>query len=241
MNEKVFNGQTVLAESLLLDSLTIADGAVLTAPAGKCLTLTVDGVTRELEPGTYTGNVALTVSDAVQVDYENHGRVDHFEMANAVVISNGKYLPEKSVSAAVCAGTVSDTSVDGLTIDSRSDNFGGVYVDGDSVVTINDATMLQKYLAEIRVSEGTVVINYFYDDEGVQKKLVGIALADDDKAIPRHGYTVEADGQVIGEVTTGYRTIMTDKSVCVALVDAKYKELGTKVQRKRCRMASKIS
>ena len=141
MNEKIFNGQTVLAESLLLDSLTIADGAVLTAPAGKCLTLTVNGVTRELEPGTYTGNVALTVSDAVQVDYENHGRVDHFEMANAVVISNGKYLPEKSVSAAVCAGTVSDTSVDGLTIDSRSDNFGGVYVDGDSVVTINDATM----------------------------------------------------------------------------------------------------
>ena len=66
--------------------------------------------------------------------------------------------------------------------------------------------------------------------EGVQKKLVGIALADDDKAIPRHGYPVEADGQEIGYVTTGYRTIMTDKSVCVALVDAKYKELGTQVQ-----------
>ena len=63
-----------------------------------------------------------------------------------------------------------------------------------------------------------------------KSSVVGIALADDDKAIPRHGYTVEADGQVIGEVTTGYRTIMTDKSVCVALVDAKYKELGTKVQ-----------
>jgi aminomethyltransferase len=66
--------------------------------------------------------------------------------------------------------------------------------------------------------------------EGVQKKLVGIALADDDKAIPRHGYPVEADGQEIGYVTTGYRTIMTDKRVCVALVDAKYKELGTQVQ-----------
>lgn len=66
--------------------------------------------------------------------------------------------------------------------------------------------------------------------EGVQKKLVGIALNDDDKAIPRHGYEVEADGKVIGEVTTGYRTVSTDKSVCFALVDAAYMKLDTKVQ-----------
>lgn len=66
--------------------------------------------------------------------------------------------------------------------------------------------------------------------EGVTKKLVGLALNDDDKAIPRHGYDVEADGKVIGTVTTGYRTIMTDKSVCFALIDAAYKELGTKMQ-----------
>ena len=39
------------------------------------------------------------------------------------------------------AGTVTDSTVDGLTIDSQSDNFGGVYVDGNSVVTINDANM----------------------------------------------------------------------------------------------------
>ena len=44
--------------------------------------------------------------------------------------------------------------------------------DGDGVVSINDATMLQKYLAEYRVSEGTVIINYYYDDaDGTQKKL----------------------------------------------------------------------
>ena len=53
--------------------------------------------------------------------------------------------------------------------------------------------------------------------EGVARKLVGIELAD--KAIPRHGYKVVKDGQEIGEVTTGYRTISTDKSVCMALVD----------------------
>ena len=66
--------------------------------------------------------------------------------------------------------------------------------------------------------------------EGVEKKLVGIALADDDKAIPRHGYEVVGQNdEVIGEVTTGYRTIMTDKSVCFALVDAAYMKLGTEL------------
>ena len=65
--------------------------------------------------------------------------------------------------------------------------------------------------------------------EGPAKKLVGIELAD--KAIPRHGYEVlNMDGEPIGEVTTGYRTLSTDKSVCMALVDAAYSKLDTEVQ-----------
>ena len=65
--------------------------------------------------------------------------------------------------------------------------------------------------------------------EGPAKKLVGIELAD--KAIPRHGYEVlNMDGELIGEVTTGYRTLSTDKSVCMALVDAAYSKLDTEVQ-----------
>lgn len=65
--------------------------------------------------------------------------------------------------------------------------------------------------------------------EGTEKCIVGLALDDGDKAIPRHGYEVEKDGEKIGSVTTGYRTIMTDKSVCLALIDSKYKALGTKL------------
>ena len=63
--------------------------------------------------------------------------------------------------------------------------------------------------------------------DGVSKKLVGIELAD--KAIPRHGYTVLKDGQPIGEVTTGYHTLSTDKSVCMALIDSQYAALDTEV------------
>ena len=64
--------------------------------------------------------------------------------------------------------------------------------------------------------------------EGPAKKLVGVELKD--KAIPRHGYAVLKDGQPIGEVTTGYHTISTDKSVCMALIDAQYAALDTEVE-----------
>lgn len=63
---------------------------------------------------------------------------------------------------------------------------------------------------------------------GVAKKLVGIELQD--KAVPRHGYAVIKDGNVIGQVTTGYHCISVPKSVCMALVDSQFATLGTEVE-----------
>ncbi len=60
----------------------------------------------------------------------------------------------------------------------------------------------------------------------IAKKLVGIELHD--KAIPRAGYPVELeDGTEVGIVTTGYRSISLDKSICFALVNKEYAALGT--------------
>ena len=64
--------------------------------------------------------------------------------------------------------------------------------------------------------------------EGLKRKIVGIELKD--KAIPRHGYPVEVDGKVIGGVTTGYNSISTGKSVCMAMVDIEYAKLDTEVE-----------
>ncbi len=64
--------------------------------------------------------------------------------------------------------------------------------------------------------------------DGVERKIVGIELHD--RAIPRHGYKVLYGGETIGEVTTGYHKISTDKSVCMALVDARYAKLGTELE-----------
>lgn len=62
--------------------------------------------------------------------------------------------------------------------------------------------------------------------EGPSRKIVGIELAD--KAIPRHGYEVlDADDNVVGHVTTGYHSISVDKSIALAMVDARCAKLGT--------------
>lgn len=45
-----------------LSSLTLAKGAKITAPNGRTLTMTVDGVTTPIAAGTYKGNVVLTVT-----------------------------------------------------------------------------------------------------------------------------------------------------------------------------------
>lgn len=65
-------------------------------------------------------------------------------------------------------------------------------------------------------------------EAGLTRKIVGIELQD--KAIPRAGYPVEVDGVQVGTVTTGYRSISTDRSVCVAMVDRAYTEPGTQVE-----------
>jgi aminomethyltransferase len=61
--------------------------------------------------------------------------------------------------------------------------------------------------------------------EAPAQKIVGIELAD--KAIPRADYPVLLeDGTVVGKVTTGYRSISLDKSICFALVERSVGAMG---------------
>ncbi len=63
---------------------------------------------------------------------------------------------------------------------------------------------------------------------GVTRRIVGLEL--ECNAIPRHGYPVEIEGKKVGEITTGYRSISTGKSVAMAMIDKPYDKLGTKVE-----------
>ena len=66
-------------------------------------------------------------------------------------------------------------------------------------------------------------------EEGPRRKVVGLEIQD--RAIARHGCDVlSPEGEVIGKVTTGYRGISTDRSICMALIDARYAKTGTEVK-----------
>ncbi|MBQ2122274.1 MAG: glycine cleavage system aminomethyltransferase GcvT, partial [Bacteroidaceae bacterium] len=66
--------------------------------------------------------------------------------------------------------------------------------------------------------------------EGLKRKVVGIEL--NARAIPRHGYeVVDAESEeVVGEVTTGYCSISTGKSVCMAMVNIDQAVLGKPIK-----------
>ncbi len=64
--------------------------------------------------------------------------------------------------------------------------------------------------------------------EGVTRRIVGLEL--EGNAIPRHGYPVEVNGEQVGEITTGYRSISTGKSVAMAMIKKPFDKLGTEAE-----------
>ena len=65
-------------------------------------------------------------------------------------------------------------------------------------------------------------------EEGLTRKLAGIEMIG--KGIPRHGYAVEKDGVVIGEVTTGTQSPMTKRNTGLALILVEYTAIGTELE-----------
>lgn len=64
---------------------------------------------------------------------------------------------------------------------------------------------------------------------GVSKKLVGFELTD--KGVPRHGYAIcNADGKVLGEVTSGTMSPSTKKAIGMGYVPSELSSPGTEIK-----------
>lgn len=63
-------------------------------------------------------------------------------------------------------------------------------------------------------------------EAGTKRKIVGLEIS---KGIAREGYEVLVDDQVIGHITTGYKSPTVGKSIALALIDKKHSEMGNNV------------
>jgi hypothetical protein len=121
-----------IAQTTKLDKLTIAEGASIKAPEGYSVTLTVDGVETPVAPGSYKGDIVLTLTKEIPVQYQNRT----YKVRMAINVEDGKYVPEKSVAAAVVGGKVTDTSATDVKITSVGPQFNGIIIGGDSKYSI---------------------------------------------------------------------------------------------------------
>ena len=124
----------VIAQSSVYPSLDIVTGAIPQAPPGRLLTLTVDGIERPLLPGHYVGDVRLTVTDDIPVQYRNLP-MHHFRTALYVV--NGAPVASRSVLPALGEAVPTAGRVDRPVIVSTGERFNGIIVGGDGRFTID--------------------------------------------------------------------------------------------------------
>ena len=130
----VAKGDQVIARTTRLRSLVIPAGATLRAPEGSSLTMTVDGVNVPVAAGSYRGDVTLTVTPVIAVQYK---ALPPHAFRAAIYVDDGRYVPGKSVAAAVTGGQVTDQSAKGVRIVSKDQEFNGIVVAGSSKYVID--------------------------------------------------------------------------------------------------------
>lgn len=143
----VRGGQTwVVSHTTRLHSLTILSGAVIEAPTGKSLTLTVngvetgqkieptDGTDTVVQPGRYRGDIVLTVTDQHLITQSVGPWTNVYPLRQALYVDASGVVQSKSVLAAVRGGRVTASGATSLRLASTGEAFNGVYVAGGSYV-----------------------------------------------------------------------------------------------------------
>lgn len=126
----------VIDKTLRLTDLTIRDGVVVIAPEGYSLSMTVDTVQQDILPGTYKGDIVISVTEDNPVEYQDN-MTYHFRQA--LYVDTTGVVEDKSVTSAVRGGQVTDTGAKNITIASEGENFNGIFATGGGTYTVEDA------------------------------------------------------------------------------------------------------
>jgi len=64
-------------------------------------------------------------------------------------------------------------------------------------------------------------------EAGIDRKLVGFVMSE--RGIPRHGYEIKVEGEVVGEVTSGSYSPSLDSNIGLAYIDKGYTSIGREI------------
>ena len=144
-NKKTVTGTWLVEETTRLYDLTIGEGAEITAPQGKFVCMTVDGVGCDPLPGRYHGDILLTVADCYHMAPHALMRINNIsrDFNDAIVVDSSKaeIVEAQCVPAIVQGGTVTGDKTEGVYIASTAESFNGVLVYGDGSYTVKDSRM----------------------------------------------------------------------------------------------------
>lgn len=119
-----------ISKTTTYPSLTIGKNTIFCAPAGSKLTMTVDGTDTAIAVGTYT-NAVLNVTNGSFT----------WAMRMALYIKDGKVMNDYSATSAIAKGTYDGASAKDVVINSKTDQFNGIVVGGNSTYAIDNANI----------------------------------------------------------------------------------------------------
>jgi hypothetical protein len=145
----IASGETwVVPETTKLAYLKVEPNAVVAAPAGRSLTMTVNGVETGqklsttagvetvIKPGTYRGNIVLTVAEANVVAYDPGGPPGHptydFPFRQALYLDSTGIVTGKSVLSAMAGQKPRAFDIRNILIRSTGEAFDGIFVAGST-------------------------------------------------------------------------------------------------------------
>ena len=131
-------GNYILSDDLRTSSLEIAPDSALTAPEGKYLLLTVNGVNVPAVPGFYEGDVRITVCDNFTRESLRFGDKTVSNYRAGAIVSDGKIVKNSSVPALFQGGEVTDKSAKDFKLESREWDVNGFYITDDTEYTIEN-------------------------------------------------------------------------------------------------------
>lgn len=141
-NKMLYQATWLVEQTVSFSELIIRERANVIAEDGKKVTLIVNGIVRDIKPGTYTGNVTLAVSDVYYARPEGLMVFNdiHAPIYPAICVEDGKLVSKKSIPAAVWGGQYDETQADGIYIGAAAESFSGIMIDNTDY-TVNNAHM----------------------------------------------------------------------------------------------------